>query len=122
MNRKEFVWTGAPIYMLHSRQLSLASVGGIQSAAGCCISFLDSSAILVHHRQSRKLGVRSDAGDSDGEAIQMAFGKKQVEDRKAWLSQFVPGTFLDSEASQISYSDFVHKVRRMCWCLCSNLS
>ncbi len=41
----------------------------------------------------------------------MAFGKKHVEDRKAWLSSFVPGTFLDSEASRISYDDFVNKVR-----------
>lgn len=40
----------------------------------------------------------------------MAFSKKQVEDRKTWLSRFVPGTFLDSEAAKISYSDFVHKV------------
>lgn len=40
----------------------------------------------------------------------MAFSKKAVEDRKTWLSNFVPGTFLDSDAATISYSDFVHKV------------
>lgn len=50
------------------------------------------------------------SGETDGDAIQMAFSKKAVEDRKQWLSNFVPGTFLDSEASKISYSDFVHKV------------
>ena len=41
----------------------------------------------------------------------MAFSKKAVEDRKTWLSNFVPGTFLDSDAATISYSDFVHKVQ-----------
>ncbi len=51
------------------------------------------------------------AGETDGDAIQMAFSKKAVEDRKTWLSNFVPGTFLDSDAATISYSDFVHKVR-----------
>ncbi len=50
------------------------------------------------------------AGESDGAALQMAFSKKHVEDRKTWLSAFVPGTFLDSEAARITYSDFVHKV------------
>jgi DNA topoisomerase II len=40
----------------------------------------------------------------------MAFSKKAVEDRKTWLSNFVPGTFLDSDAAKITYSDFVHKV------------
>lgn len=53
------------------------------------------------------------AGETDGDAIQMAFSKKAVDDRKTWLSNFVPGTFLDSEAAKISYSDFVHKVIKM---------
>lgn len=51
-------------------------------------------------------------GEADGDAIQMAFSKKAVDDRKTWLSNFVPGTFLNSEATAISYSDFVHKVRK----------
>ena len=41
----------------------------------------------------------------------MAFSKKMVEDRKAWLSNFVPGTFLDQRAPRIPYKDFIHKVR-----------
>lgn len=41
----------------------------------------------------------------------MAFAKKRVDDRKRWLSSFVPGTYLDQSASAISYQDFVHKVR-----------
>lgn len=40
----------------------------------------------------------------------MAFSKKKVEDRKAWLQAYSPGTFLDHTADLISYSEFVHKV------------
>jgi DNA topoisomerase-2 len=40
----------------------------------------------------------------------MAFSKKKVEERKAWLSAFQPGTYLDQSVNTISYSDFVHKV------------
>lgn len=49
------------------------------------------------------------SGDSDGESLEMAFSKKKVEQRKDWLRNFVPGTFLDHEQEQITYSDFVHK-------------
>ena len=49
------------------------------------------------------------SGDSDGESLEMAFSKKKVEQRKDWLRSFVPGTYLDHEQEQISYSDFVHK-------------
>lgn len=40
----------------------------------------------------------------------MAFSKKKIEERKEWLGQYVDGTFLDNSASNISYTDFVHKV------------
>jgi hypothetical protein len=49
-------------------------------------------------------------GEEDGAAIEMAFSKKKVEERKAWLSAFQPGTYLDQSVNTISYSDFVHKV------------
>ena len=42
----------------------------------------------------------------------MAFSKKKVDDRKEWLSNFVPGTYLDNKASQIAYHDFINKVTR----------
>ncbi|EFN59062.1 hypothetical protein CHLNCDRAFT_137783 [Chlorella variabilis] len=48
-------------------------------------------------------------GDADGQALEMAFSKKKVEDRKQWLQAFSPGTFLDHTADTISYSQFVHK-------------
>lgn len=49
------------------------------------------------------------AGDEDGESLELAFSKKKVEQRKAWLKEFVPGTYLDHDAEEISYTDFVHK-------------
>ncbi len=53
--------------------------------------------------------LRGCAGDEDGAAIEMAFSKKKVEERKEWLSAYTEGTFLDNTAVAISYSDFVHK-------------
>ena len=54
------------------------------------------------------------AGPEDGEALEMAFSKKKVEDRKAWLAQYTSGTFLDHSAENICYRDFVHKVGGCC--------
>lgn len=51
------------------------------------------------------------AGLPDDEAIELAFSKKKIEERKAWLAGFEPGTYLDQSVDQISYSDFVNKVR-----------
>ncbi len=49
-------------------------------------------------------------GDEDATAIEMAFSKKRVEDRKKWLREFVPGTYLDQSVKDIGYTDFVNKV------------
>lgn len=64
-------------------------------------------AALGHHRKEFVW-----EGDEDGQAIEMAFSKKKVEERKDWLRAFVPGTFLDHSAEHISYSEFVHRVRK----------
>jgi DNA topoisomerase-2 len=40
----------------------------------------------------------------------MAFSKKRIEDRKGWLSSYVPGTYLDNSGDAIGYSDFINKV------------
>jgi len=50
------------------------------------------------------------AGRQDDEAIELAFSKRKIEERKAWLAGFEPGTYLDQSVDQISYSDFVNKV------------
>ncbi|WCJ39367.1 DNA topoisomerase 2 [Euphorbia peplus] len=47
--------------------------------------------------------------DQDGNAIELAFSKKKIEDRKNWLRQFEPGTHLDQTMKLIKYSDFINK-------------
>ncbi|CAK4647363.1 unnamed protein product [Aphanomyces euteiches] len=47
--------------------------------------------------------------DADGDAIDMAFSKKRVEDRKEWLRGFVPGTYVDYAVQDMPYTEFVNK-------------
>lgn len=47
--------------------------------------------------------------DEEEKLIDLAFSKKKADDRKEWLRQFKPGTFLDHAAGKISYTDFVNK-------------
>ncbi len=39
----------------------------------------------------------------------MAFSKQRAEDRKQWLSDFVPGTFFDYGTDELTYKNFVNK-------------
>ncbi|KAK4690014.1 DNA topoisomerase II, partial [Tremellales sp. Uapishka_1] len=41
--------------------------------------------------------------------IDMAFSKKKADDRKEWLRQFKPGTFLDHDVESLPITDFVNK-------------
>ncbi|KAI9674189.1 MAG: DNA topoisomerase 2 [Caeruleum heppii] len=41
--------------------------------------------------------------------IELAFSKKKAEERKEWLRQFKPGTYLDHSIDKISYTDFINK-------------
>jgi len=45
----------------------------------------------------------------DRDLIDLAFNKKKADDRKEWLRQFKPGTFLDHRVRQIPISDFINK-------------
>eukprot|EP00850_Spirogloea_muscicola_P005173 SM000023S07629 [mRNA] locus=s23:505696:515452:- [translate_table: standard] len=47
--------------------------------------------------------------DHEGSYIEMAFAKKKVDERKTWLRNFEPGTYLDQSTPTISYQDFVNK-------------
>ena len=47
--------------------------------------------------------------DSEAELIELAFAKKKADERKEWLRQFKPGTFLDHSSAKISYTDFINK-------------
>ena len=45
----------------------------------------------------------------DRELIDLAFNKKKADDRKEWLRQFKPGTFLDHNISKVPVADFINK-------------
>lgn len=45
----------------------------------------------------------------DRDLIDLAFNKKKADDRKEWLRQFRPGTFLDHNIDQVPISDFINK-------------
>ncbi|MED6157403.1 DNA topoisomerase 2 [Stylosanthes scabra] len=47
--------------------------------------------------------------EQDGSAIELAFSKKKIEDRKTWIRNFEPGTFRDHMVKHINYRDFVNK-------------
>ncbi|CAE6454249.1 unnamed protein product [Rhizoctonia solani] len=47
--------------------------------------------------------------EGERELIDMAFNKKKADDRKDWLRQFKPGTFIDHSVQEISYSDFINR-------------
>ncbi|KAL3444189.1 DNA topoisomerase [Aspergillus insuetus] len=47
--------------------------------------------------------------DKEAELIELAFSKKKADDRKEWLRQYVPGTYLDHTADKITLGDFINK-------------
>ena len=47
--------------------------------------------------------------DNEADLIELAFSKKKADERKEWLRQFVPGTYLDHSIKGISYTNFVNK-------------
>ena len=48
-------------------------------------------------------------GDGAGDAIDKAFSKKRVEDRKKWLADMETGTHIDFGVEKMHYSDFIDK-------------
>ncbi|KAK0627519.1 DNA topoisomerase [Immersiella caudata] len=47
--------------------------------------------------------------NEDAALFELAFSKKKADARKEWLGNFVPGTYLDHSANQITYNDFVNR-------------
>ncbi|KZT68795.1 type II DNA topoisomerase [Daedalea quercina L-15889] len=47
--------------------------------------------------------------EGDRELIELAFSKKKADERKEWLRQCRPGTFLDHTQQEIPFSDFINK-------------
>eukprot|EP00514_Thraustochytrium_sp_LLF1b_P010190 CAMPEP_0184540880 /NCGR_PEP_ID=MMETSP0199_2-20130426/1002_1 /TAXON_ID=1112570 /ORGANISM="Thraustochytrium sp., Strain LLF1b" /LENGTH=1568 /DNA_ID=CAMNT_0026934549 /DNA_START=176 /DNA_END=4882 /DNA_ORIENTATION=+ len=48
-------------------------------------------------------------GDEAGDALELAFSKTRVNDRKNWLSAFKPGTHMDFDVERIQFQQFVNK-------------
>ena len=47
--------------------------------------------------------------DHEAGLIELAFSKKKADERKEWLRQFKPGTYLDHSTKEITYTDFVNR-------------
>lgn len=47
--------------------------------------------------------------EDDGDAIDMAFSKKRVADRKTWLLDYIPGGHVDYDVDAMPYQEFVNK-------------
>ncbi|EKM83675.1 hypothetical protein AGABI1DRAFT_117173 [Agaricus bisporus var. burnettii JB137-S8] len=56
----------------------------------------------------------------DRDLIDLAFSKKKADDRKEWLRQFRPGTFLDHNLEEIPYSEFINK-ELICFSMADNI-
>ncbi|KAH8101531.1 type II DNA topoisomerase [Cristinia sonorae] len=46
--------------------------------------------------------------DEERELLELAFSKKKADDRKEWLRQLKPGTFLDHTVKEITVTNFIH--------------
>ncbi|KZT08970.1 type II DNA topoisomerase [Laetiporus sulphureus 93-53] len=47
--------------------------------------------------------------EGDRDLIELAFSKKKADDRKEWLRQFKPGTYLDHTQEKIGFADFINR-------------
>lgn len=134
-HRKEFIWEGAsrlhmqpaapPILASpqHERSADLQGQelhpGKSQMCTRCLlVSYPDQP--LQSRSRSRATCWSLHAGDDDGAAIELAFSKKKIEERKEWLAACEAGTYLDMTPEQISYSDFINKVRARQRLLCGH--
>merc|ERR1712038_1390517 len=47
--------------------------------------------------------------EDDAKMVDLAFGKKNANGRKEWMTNFVEGTYLDQNVDTIKYTDFLTK-------------
>lgn len=47
--------------------------------------------------------------ENEAQLIDLAFSKKKADERKEWLRQFKPGTYLDHSVEKITYTDFINR-------------
>ncbi|KAL8673642.1 MAG: hypothetical protein Q9168_001948 [Polycauliona sp. 1 TL-2023] len=69
----------------------------------------DEDAQVYFHDLDRHLKEFHSMQEGESRLIELAFSKKMADERKEWLRQFKPGTYLDHSSSMITYTDFVNK-------------
>lgn len=47
--------------------------------------------------------------DDGRQLVQLAFDKKKADERKEWLRQYEPGTYIDHTVDKIAYPDFINR-------------
>lgn len=47
--------------------------------------------------------------NSDRGMVDMVFNKKRADDRKSWISQYIPGTFMNHDQETIGLTEFINK-------------
>lgn len=116
-HRKTFVWEGVypgfleerlhcsmPILWrlpYHCNRMYLLSIISLRYALGLGQALAQRGVAILRCNRV--------ADQEDGDSLELAFSKKKVEQRKQWLREFKPGTFLDHSAEDIRYKDFVHQ-------------
>jgi DNA topoisomerase II len=66
-------------------------------------------AIIYFHDLDRHLKEFHTMQEEETQLIDLAFSKKKADERKEWLRQFKPGTYLDYGIDKITYTDFINK-------------
>jgi DNA topoisomerase-2 len=66
-------------------------------------------ALVYFHDLDRHLKEFHTMQEEETQLIDLAFSKKKADERKEWLRQFKPGTYLDHGIDKISYTDFINK-------------
>ncbi|KAL8996081.1 MAG: hypothetical protein Q9169_004320 [Polycauliona sp. 2 TL-2023] len=69
----------------------------------------DEDAQVYFHDLDRHLKEFHSMQEGESRLIELAFSKKMADERKEWLRQFKPGTYLDHSSNMITYTDFVNK-------------
>lgn len=49
------------------------------------------------------------SGEEDGQMIELAFAKSKVNERKTWLTAYVPGTYFNHAVDELNFSNFINK-------------
>ncbi|KAI0077419.1 type II DNA topoisomerase, partial [Panus rudis PR-1116 ss-1] len=68
----------------------------------------DSDAREYFSHMSKHMIPFSTVKEEDHKLIELAFSKKKADDRKEWLRQLKPGTFLNHATKEIAVSDFIN--------------